>query len=204
MVLFSLGAFLEFVMSLVTVTGPLFDFYYFLIGPEVGLLGAGVLYLIRPRVGRYLLYFVAAASAALLVSILIWPVELTGLAASSPATTYQQEFHSSVVNGISYAVSAFNGIPRGITMVLNSAGAILVVGGGVYSWAADRRRRYALVITLGALMNAIGGILLGILNFPDVFFYFEFLGIVLLFLGFVLSTRFMVRTASTVGSGTHP
>ena len=200
MVLFCLGAFVEFIMSLTTVTGPLFDLYYVLIGPEVGLLGAGVLYLVRPRVGRFLLSSVAVLSAVLLVAVLVWPVNLSGLATTFPATTYQQEFQSSVVNGISDAVSTFNQVPRGITMILNSIGAILVIGGGIYSWIVDRRRRYALIITLGALMNAAGGILLGILNYPDVFFYFEFLGILLLFLGFVQSNRFVAGVDATVAT----
>ena len=79
-------------------------------------------------------------------------------------------------------------------MVLNTLGAVLVVGGGVLSFVLDRRRHYALLIAAGALANAIGGILLGILGIPDLFFYFEFLGIILLFLGFLLSSRFVSRT----------
>ena len=71
MVLFSLGAFLEFVMSAVTVTGPLFDLYYVSIGPETGLLGAGVVYLLRPRFGKYVLYAVIALSAALVASVFV-------------------------------------------------------------------------------------------------------------------------------------
>jgi hypothetical protein len=196
MILFSLGAFLEFVMSIVTVGGPLFDLYYLLIGPETGLLGAGVVYLMRPRLGKYVLYAVIALSACLLVSVAVWPVDLSGLVAGlSPPATYQQEFQSSVVYAIYYAVSAFAAVPRDITMVLNIAGAILVVGGGILSFVLDRRRTYALVIALGALMNAIGGILLGILGDPEVFFYFEFLGIVFLFLGFLMSSRYVSRVA---------
>jgi hypothetical protein len=72
------------------------------------------------------------------------------------------------------------------------------VGGGILSYVVDRRRRYALVIALGALMNAIGGILLAFLNYPDLFLYFEFLGIVLLFLGFLMSSTFVSRSAAEV------
>jgi hypothetical protein len=85
-------------------------------------------------------------------------------------------------------------MPRDITMVLNVAGAILVVGGGFLSFVVDRRRYYALLIAAGALMNAVGGILLGILNMPGVFFYFEFFGIVLFFIGFIMSSRFVIKS----------
>jgi vacuolar-type H+-ATPase subunit I/STV1 len=198
MSLFALGAFLEFVMSLVTVTGPLFDLYYVLIGPQVGLLGAGVVYLLKPRLGKVVLYMVAALSVCLVLAVLAWPVDLTGLVTSTsgPEITIQQSFRSSVVDGISYAVAAFGQVPRGFTMILDTVGAILVVGGGILSFIIDRSRLYALIIAVGALMNAIGGILLGIVGYPDVFFYFEFLGIVLLFLGFLMSTNFVVRKES--------
>jgi len=203
MILFSLGAFLEFVMSIVTVTGPLFDLYYVLIGPETGLLGGGVVYLMRPRLGKYVLYAVIVLSAGLLVSVAVWPVDISGLVPGlTPPSTFEQQFQSSVVYGIYYAVAAFATVPRDITMVLNVAGAILVVGGGVLSFVLDRKRVYALVIALGALMNAVGGILLGILGDPEVFFYFEFLGIVFLFLGFLMSSRGVFRTPPLQSSQT--
>ena len=196
MALFAAGAFLEFVMSLVTVTGPLFDLYYLLIGPETGLLGAGVVYLLRPRLGKYVLYATVALSVALVLSVFAWPVDLSGLVTfmPPPLETYQQWFQTSVVYGIGFAVGAFATMPRDITMVLNVAGAILVVGGGFLSFVVDRRRYYALLIAAGALMNAVGGILLGILNMPGVFFYFEFFGIVLFFIGFIMSSRFVIKS----------
>jgi hypothetical protein len=202
MALFAAGAFLEFAMSLVTVTGPIFDLYYILIGPETGLLGAGVVYLLRPRYGKYVLYAVAALSAVLVLSVFAWPVDLSGIVTfmPPPLETYQQWFQTSVVYGIGFAVGAFATVPRDITMILNTAGAILVVGGGLLSFAVDRHRYYALLIAAGALMNAVGGILLGILNMPGVFFYFEFFGIILFFLGFVMSSRFIIRTSPTTPS----
>jgi hypothetical protein len=195
MALFALGAFLEFVMSSVNVTGQLFDLYYISIGPEVGLLGAGVVYLLRPRFGRYILYAVLVLSVALLASVFIWPVDISGVVTGvpGPVMTYQQWFQSSVVDGISYAVAAFAEVPRDITQILNGLGAILVIGGGVLSFAMDRKRYYALLIALGALMNAVGGIMLGVFGDPDVFLYSEFLGIVFFYIGFVMSSRFVFR-----------
>lgn len=198
MSLFAVGAFLEFVMSFAVVTGPLFDLYYVSIGPETGLLGAGVVYLMNRRLGEYVLYVVGVLSACLIVSVLIWPVNISGVVpgAPGPAMTYQQWFQTSAVYGIYFAVSAFAAVPRDLTMILNSLGAVLVVGGGLLSFVLDRRRYYALLIAAGALMNAIGGILLGVLGIPDVFFYFEFLGIILLFVGFLLSSRFVFKTTT--------
>ena len=195
MSLFAVGAFLEFVMSSVGVSGPLFDLFYLSIGPQVGLLGSGVVYLMKPRVGRYVLYAVLALSASLLVSVVIWPVDLSGVVGGTtlPAKTYQQWFQTSVAYGISYAVAAFAEVPRYITQALNSVGALLVIGGGAFSFALDRRRRYALVIAVGALMNAAGGIMLGVYGIPEAFLYFEFTGIVVFYLGFVMSSRFVSR-----------
>jgi hypothetical protein len=107
--------------------------------------------------------------------------------------TYQQWFQSSVVYGIYFAVAAFAEVPRDITQILNSLGAILVIGGGVLSFVMDRKRYYALLIALGALMNAIGGIMLGVLGDPEVFLYFEFIGIVIFYFGFAMSSRFVFR-----------
>jgi hypothetical protein len=195
MSLFALGALLEFVMSSVNVTGPLFDLYYISIGPEVGLLGAGVVFLLRPRFGKYVLFAVLGLSVALLASVFIWPVDISGVVTGvpGPAMTYQQWFQSSVVDGISYAVAAFAEVPRGITQILNGLGAILVIVGGALSFVLDRKRYYALLIALGALMNAAGGIMLGVFGDPEVFLYFEFMGIVFFFIGFVMSSRFMFR-----------
>ena len=197
MSLFALGAFLEFVMSSVAVTGPLFDLYYLSIGPPVGLLGSGVVFLLRPRLGKYVLYAIAGLSALLLASVIVWPADISGLVTGAPGTpkTYQQWFESSVAYGISYAVSAFAEVPRDITQVLNFLGALLVIGGGVLSFGLDRKRYYALLIAAGALMNAIGGIMLGVFGIPEAFLYFEFVGIVTFYAGFVLSSRFVLRTA---------
>ena len=72
-----------------------------------------------------------------------------------------------------------------------------MIGGGVLSFVLDRRRYYALVIAAGALMNAVGGILLGILGDPEVFLYFEFIGIVVFFLGFLMSSRYVPKVRGT-------
>ena len=202
MVFFALGAFLEFVMSFVNVSGPLFDLYYVTVGPETGLLGAGVVYLLRPKIGKYVVYGVVALSVCLLGAVVANPVSLTGevLGQPGPIMTYQQWFSSNVVDGIYYSVGAFAAIPRDFTQVLNSLGSVLVIGGGLLSFVLDRRRAYALVIALGASMEAIGGILLAFYNYPDLFLYFEFAGIVLIYLGFVLSTKFIVRTSAPAGT----
>jgi hypothetical protein len=200
MALFAVGALLEFVMSAVVVTGPLFDLYYLSIGPQVGLLGAGVVYLLRPRFGKYVLYTVTALVACLVASVLLWPVDISGSVTGFPGQvmTYQQWFQSSVVYGIYFAVAAFAAVPRDITQVLNTLGAVLVVGGGALSFVVDRKRYYALLIAAGALMNAVGGILLGVLGDPSVFLYFEFIGIVLFYLGFIMSTKFVTRLVKAV------
>jgi hypothetical protein len=78
-------------------------------------------------------------------------------------------------------------------MILNIARTIFLIGGALFSHARDRSRTYNLSIALGRVMPALGGAFLGFFNNADIFFEFELAGTILLFLGFILSIRYLSR-----------
>jgi len=182
MVLFTLGAFLEFLMN-PGVVGPslvTIKMYYLAVGPQVSLLGTGVVLLMSPKWGRRALALVVALSAILIALGAIVSIDVTQIATS---------FQSSVVFGIVALDQSFPPSVRFVTEALNTYGAITLIGGSLVSFLLDRRRTYALLIVLGGLLNAVGGILLGIFSSPDLFLEFELLGAVALFSGFFVSYR---------------
>jgi len=182
MLLFTLGALLEFLMN-PGVVGPsvvTIKMYYLTVGPQVSLLGTGVVLLMSPKWGRRALAIVVALSAILIGLGAIVSIDVTQVAAS---------FQSSVVFGISALDQSFPPSVRLITEGLNAYGAIALIGGSLASFLLDRGRTYALLIVLGGLLNAVGGILLGIFNSPDLFLEFELLGAIALFAGFFMSYR---------------
>jgi hypothetical protein len=184
MALFTLGAALEFLMN-PGILGPsesLIKLYYLTVGPQVSLLGTGVLLLISQRWGRPVLYVVVVISVLLLILGIVSPLDISQVIAS---------FQTSVVFGIDAATQSFPESVRSITVGLNIYGAITLIGGSLYSFIRDRRRIFALMIVAGGLLNAIGGTLLGIFGNPDIFLEFELLGAMALFAGFIMSYRFV-------------
>lgn len=140
--------------------------YYVTVGPQVSLLGTGVLILLSQKWGQRALPVLAALSASLFVLTFMAPIDLFDAMGS---------FQSSVVLGIRDATRLFPQSVRLLTVGLNMYGAVTLVGGALLSFLLDRRRIYALVVAAGGLLNAIGGTLLGVLGNPDVFLEFELL-----------------------------
>jgi len=180
--LFTLGALLEFLMN-PGIVGPsvvIIKMYYLIVGPQVSLLGTGVVLLMSPKWGRRALAVVVVLSAILIVLGAMVSIDVSQVVAS---------FQSSVVFGIMALDQSFPSSVRLVTEGLNTYGAIALVGGSLVSFLLDRRRMYALLIVLGGLLNAIGGILLGIFSNPDLFLEFELFGAIALFAGFFMSYR---------------
>jgi hypothetical protein len=55
------------------------------------------------------------------------------------------------------------------------------------------RKTYNIPLILGGLFPSLGGFLLGIMGNADIFFEFELAGTVFLFLGFVMSIKYLAR-----------
>jgi hypothetical protein len=182
MTLFTLGALLEFAMN-PDILGPsefLIKIYYLTVGPQVSLLGTGVLLLVSRKWGRRALYVVVGLSVVLILWGSMVPINVSMAA---------EGFLSSVVFGIRDSTRAFPSSVRLLTVGLNIYGAVTLIGGSFLSFVLDRRRTFTLLIAAGGLLNAIGGTLLGIFGDPDVFLLFELLGALALFVGFLMSFR---------------
>ena len=78
-------------------------------------------------------------------------------------------------------------------MILNITGALFLIGGALFSFIRDRGRVYNLPLAVGGILPAFGGASIGFFGNPDIFFEFELAGTIFLFLGFVLSIRYLSR-----------
>jgi hypothetical protein len=195
MALFTLGAFLEFLMN-PGIVGPnefSVKLYYLTVGPQVSLLGTGVLLLVSPKWGRRILTVIIALSAILVIFGSVVPIDISQA---------MRGFQTSVVFGVSDATRSFPGPARLLTVALNIYGAIALIGGSLFSFLGDRRRTFALLIALGGVLNGVGGTLLGIFGNPDIFLEFELFGAIALFAGFLMSYRStdLIRTGKVIAS----
>ena len=165
-----------------------FRIYYILAAPLVGLLGAGVMYLLAgARIARYFLGFVIVFSIIL---------ALTGLTTPLDHDVLIQSFDGPLAEGFGDASHAYPMTVRTWAIVLNAVGGIVLIGGALFSFVLDRSRFYNIFIAIGGILPMTGGFLLGLFDNPDLFFELELGGIVFLFLGFLLSARYISRRAS--------
>lgn len=84
---------------------------------------------------------------------------------------------------------------RGFVPVMNIWGTVALVGGAIYSARLFRRKQIMknrmignLIIAAGGLLPALGGALLR-LNIPDLKYPGEMLGVILIFIGFLMATN---------------
>jgi hypothetical protein len=182
---YSASACMEFLMNgdVFGASPLLFRVYYVLAAPLVGLLGAGVVWLLARRTfARLFLGFVVVISLALAVTGFSAPVDAQSLASS---------FSGPLAAGFMSASTSLPMSVRVYAIVLNSVGGLALIGGALYSFARDRSRTYNIFLAIGGILPMLGGSLLGLFSYPEVFFELELGGTVFLFLGFVLSARYM-------------
>lgn len=185
MLFYALSALMEFLMNreLIGANVIVFEVYYVLAAPLVGLLGAGVVYLLaRRRIANYFLGFVIVLSIGLAIAGFIAPIDNSVIVKS---------FSGELAEGFRAATHAYPMWVRIFSIILNSVGGVVLIGGALYSFIRDVSRDYNLFIVAGALLPMIGGSLMGLLGNPNVFFEFELGGTVFLFLGFILSDAYI-------------
>jgi len=186
--LYALSAFMEYLVNpdIFGVNIDLIKIYYASAGPLVGLLGAGVLYLlVRKKIANTYLGLVILLSIGLLIGVL-----------TSDLNEEEIEigFEENLAEGFRETSTSFPFFQARIFFILlSSTGGILLVGGALYSFVRDRSRTYNIPLLLGGLFPSLGGTLLGILDNPDVFFEFELFGTIFLFIGFVMSMGYIQR-----------
>ena len=185
MLFYAVAAFMEFLMNR-DIFGPTvfaFKVYYVLSAPLVGMLGAGVVYLLA---GKRVADGFTALMVVLSVALLI-----TGFAQPIDQAVLVEAFEGPLGEAFHDAVHAYPMSVRRYAIVINVVGGLVLIGGALWSYVRDRRRSYNLWIFLGGLMPMIGGSALGFFHEPNLFFVFELAGTVLLYWGFILSDRFI-------------
>lgn len=188
MALFAIAAMMEYLAN-PDVIGPsamLIKIYYISAAPLVGLLGAGVLYLlVRRKIANIYLGVVIILASILLIG---------GLSTDLNEEVIANAFQGSLTEGFSESVDLFPfAIARLPSILLNSTGGLLLIGGAMFSFVKNRKLKYNIPLILGGVFPSLGGFLLGIMKNEDVFFEFELAGTIFLFLGFVMSIRYLAR-----------
>jgi len=140
----------------------------------VGLIGLGVLQLFRdrPKLAEYYgVYWVATAILVIAVTAVASITDASALAAQGPNVggRYLPAFG---------AVSWLQTVP----------GAVVFIGGGVYTWWKDRARRYGLLLALGGTLFTVAGFS-SRLGSPSAFFVITAAAVFVTFLGFVWSVE---------------
>lgn len=185
MLFYAVSAFMEFLMNgdLFGPTVLAFKVYYILAAPLVGMLGAGVVYLLASkRIADIFTGIMVILSLALLVTGAMQPLDQDVLV---------EAFQGPLGEAFHDAVQAYPMTVRRYAIAINIVGGLVLIGGAAWSFIRDRRRTYNLWIFLGGLMPGIGGSALAFFQEPSLFFVFELAGTVLLYWGFILSDRFI-------------
>ncbi len=185
MALYAISAFMEFLANpgILGPSIPLIKVYYASAGPLVGLLGAGVLYLLVKR--KFANIYLGAV--VILAVVLLGAAMLADFDQAKVDTSFQK----GLAQGFHDVSTSFPATARIPFAVLSATGGIVLVVGALYSFVRDRSRIYNIPLLLGGLLPSLGGSLLGLLNSADVFFEFELAGTVFLFAGFVMSMRYI-------------
>ena len=194
MLFYGIAALMEFLMN-PDVLGPsviAFKVYYILSAPLVGLLGAGVMYLLASkRTADIFLAFIAILSVALLVTGIMTPLD---------EAVIVEAFEGSLGEAFHIAVDAYPMTVRRYAIITNIVAGLALILGALYSFLKDRRRTYNLLIFVGGVMPMIGGSALAFFDEPSLFFIFELVGTIFLYLGFIYSDRFIKAREAKIAS----
>ena len=188
MALFAIAALTEYLANpdVMGPSGTHIKIYYVSAAPLVGLLGSGVLYLlVRRKIAHIYLSIVIILALVLLFG---------GVSTDLSEEAITEAFQLNLPEAFREAVGLFPFVTARLpSILLNSTGGILLIGGALFSFIADMRKTYNIPLILGGLFPSIGGFLLGIMGNADVFFEFELAGTIFLFLGFIMSMRYLVQ-----------
>lgn len=170
MLLWAISDFTQLYAILIGWTVFVYLAYFFGSIMLAGFLGSGTLYLIFPksRVSFLYMWFNILGGIALAVTLAVSPIDTSALAV---AVTGANPITSPIANGLA--------------AVINIPALFTFAGGALYSFVKTRKA-YALLITIGALIPAVGGTLAAI-AIPQLLPFTDFFGILFLGCGFYLS-----------------
>lgn len=150
-------------------------------------LGQGTVHLLvrKPGIAMTLTVMLAIVSIVAVVLIFTAPVDAVAAAAydlREPASTQYDD------------ILVRSGVIVFLTIILNTYGAVTLVGGAIYSAFIFWRKRVLkdrmignILIAAGALMPTLGGTFIRV-GLPDWLYLSEFLGIILMYAGFIKAT----------------
>lgn len=172
MLLWAASDFTQLYALVVHWTVPVYLLYFFCSIMLAGFLGAGTLYLVAQgrRVSTYYFWFNVVCAGILAILLVTTPVNKAAL--------------QTAVAGANAITSAYVGA---VAAIVNVPALITFVGGAAYSFVRTRRL-YALLITIGAFLAALGGILATAL-LPQFLPFTDFVGVSFLGVGFYLTFR---------------
>lgn len=164
---------------------PLYRAYFTLASANVGFLGLGTVFLTRPGAwGRLFTAFVLAALAVAALGQLAVPLD-----AATPVTV-QHEDGTSETRALADWGTEVGAKPipmpnpgRIAFLLLNVVGGLALIGGALLSWWRTRRAG-VLLIGAGAMLPFLGGSMSTLFD-VDLRTLFQFLGIVVMFVGFL-------------------
>ena len=177
MLFYGITAFMEFLMNpdILGASGIAFKVYYILAAPLVGLLGAGVVYLLASkRKADIFLAIIGVLCGALLITGLITPLD-EAVIVEAFELPLGQAFHA--------AVDAYPMTVRRWAIITNIIGGFSLILGAIWSFLKDRRRTYNVLLFLGGIMPMIGGTALALFGEPSLFFIFNLGGVIFLGVG---------------------
>lgn len=176
--LFALSSLLAFMSETNGWNVPAYQLYYFTISPMVAFMGTGTLYLLHDKPwGKYFLVYTLVLSAVFLVLILTSAIDRTLLNTYSPPSE------------IGSAAMPSN--PKLMSPLLSVPGGLVLIGGAFYSFWLDKSRKYALLIALGGIVQLLSGLRARFGGDPTYFFALTTAGVLLLFVGFLLSSDYI-------------
>lgn len=179
LLMFSVAALCEFLAEMWSWSVDLYKLYYAMSPSLVGMLGAGSVFFLSIRGGR-----VFAVYVVVLFFIFV--------AIVSTATVDDSVLHSeSIVAG-----KAMPSYVRAFSPLFTVPGSIALIGISLYSWYKTKMA-FTLLITAGAAVNALGGILARY-EIAALLYFSELLGISLMYLGFIRSLEPLKLRAVTI------
>lgn len=177
--MFTLSTFLAFLSEMNGWTVLTYQVYYFSVSPMVAFMGAGTLYLLAHKPwGKYFLVYTLIISGVFLVLVFTAPVDTVQLASFSPHSDIGGQPMPSNV--------------RLISPLLSVPGGLLLIIGALYSFWLDRSRKYNLLIALGGIFQFFSGLKERLGN-STYFFVLTTIGVLFLFVGFLLSSEYVKR-----------
>ncbi len=154
-------------------------------------LGMGTVHLLvrKGNTAKVITWVLTVISILAFIFVMLAPVISSNYNLSMPASEQYKE------------IFARSGLMILFTILLNIYGTLTLVGGAIYSAFLFWRKKVLanrmfgnILIAAGALSPAMGGSLLKA-GYTDMLYLSEFVGVILMFIGFVMSTSGKVETA---------